>query len=849
MIPRRLRLHNFLSYRDCTLDFAGLHIAALSGRNGDGKSALLDAMTWALWGEARGRIEDDRILLGAHEMLVSFEFEVDGERFEVVRKRTRGKGAGALDLFHLGPEGFKTTRTGATTRETQAYITHVVRMDFVTFVNSAFIAQGRSNEFTSKQPADRKEVLRKVLGLERYELLADRANDRKKDAATRARELDRNLGQAREEAARLPEVEAAITVAAVERQELEPALAETGRRVAELQQAHIEYDRQERDAADAGRALAGSERAIQVSRETIAALERQAEGLADLLGRASAIEARYAELLTVRAEESAAAAKFAGCRQHEQAAAVAERELATARSALEMRATTTREQLDAVTRLAGEAAALRAREAALSGRRTQLAGLQQDVETARRDESELQAKSAGFAAEAEQLRTRAAELKAKETQLEGAAECPVCRAPLGEAEAARVRADYAVERRAMGERYRTAMAEAQQCQEKARSAREAAGRLQEDLAAAERDLQREAREIAGELATAAQAEARLPVLLAEIEDVLAALREERYAPGAREAAAAAKAALAAIAYDPAVHQALRERLHALATAGEDAIALSRARASAEGLDERAARERDILAERVAAHDAHEGRMAAARAALAAIPDVPARLAAAERDAASLRQRHDALTLQIGRLQQQRDTLHALVAKIETTGDEVAALKDEERAYADLSGAFGRNGVQAMLMEQSLPRLELIANELLDRMTDGRIQVTLATQRQTAAGQTKETLDIRISDDLGTRDYEMYSGGEAFRVDFALRIALARLLAERAGASLPTLIVDEGFASQDQDGIDRLVEALTLISSEFRLILVVTHIEELRERFERRIEVTKTLRDGSLARVV
>ena len=58
----------------------------------------------------------------------------------------------------------------------------------------------------------------------------------------------------------------------------------------------------------------------------------------------------------------------------------------------------------------------------------------------------------------------------------------------------------------------------------------------------------------------------------------------------------------------------------------------------------------------------------------------------------------------------------------------------------------------------------------------------------------ETLDIRISDEVGTRDYEMYSGGEAFRVDLALRIALARLLAERAGATLPTLIIDEGFAT-------------------------------------------------------
>jgi exonuclease SbcC len=135
------------------------------------------------------------------------------------------------------------------------------------------------------------------------------------------------------------------------------------------------------------------------------------------------------------------------------------------------------------------------------------------------------------------------------------------------------------------------------------------------------------------------------------------------------------------------------------------------------------------------------------------------------------------------------------------------------------------------------------------MTGGRIQLSLHTQKETARGTVLETLDVRISDDLGTRDYEMYSGGEAFRVDFALRIALARLLAETAGADLPTLIIDEGFGSQDQEGVDRLMEALNAISAEFRLILVVTHIDEMRERFERRIEVTKDAERGSFARVV
>jgi len=146
------------------------------------------------------------------------------------------------------------------------------------------------------------------------------------------------------------------------------------------------------------------------------------------------------------------------------------------------------------------------------------------------------------------------------------------------------------------------------------------------------------------------------------------------------------------------------------------------------------------------------------------------------------------------------------------------------------------------------------------MTTGRIAVQLRTEKKLQSGVIADSLEIRVSDDAGTRDYAMYSGGEAFRVDFALRIALARLLARRAGAELPTLIIDEGFGSQDAEGIDRLVEAINAISGvhqegdgpvhePFELILVVTHVEELRERFERRIEVSKDPERGSRVRVV
>lgn len=181
--------------------------------------------------------------------------------------------------------------------------------------------------------------------------------------------------------------------------------------------------------------------------------------------------------------------------------------------------------------------------------------------------------------------------------------------------------------------------------------------------------------------------------------------------------------------------------------------------------------------------------------------------------------------------------------------ELENVAKEEKIYEALAVAFGKKGIQAMLIDGALPEIEEEANRLLARMTDNRMNVKMETQRayKTKKEETVETLDINISDELGTRRYEMYSGGEAFRIDFALRIALSKLLARRAGAPLPTLIIDEGFGSQDTSGRERLVEAINSIQDDFEKILVITHIEELKDSFPVRIEVTKTA-EGSMIEV-
>ncbi len=201
----------------------------------------------------------------------------------------------------------------------------------------------------------------------------------------------------------------------------------------------------------------------------------------------------------------------------------------------------------------------------------------------------------------------------------------------------------------------------------------------------------------------------------------------------------------------------------------------------------------------------------------------------------------------GSISQRLDQISESETELKIQKESRSKIENELSILNDLAIAFGRGGVQALLIEAAIPRLEDETNSLLSRMTDGRLALQLHTQRERRTSKEDdpiETLEVTISDEIGTRPYEMFSGGERFRVDLALRIALSKLLAWRSGAQLPTLFIDEGFGTQDADGRDKIVDVIKAIEDQFKRILVITHMDEIKEAFPVRIEVSREAGSGS-----
>ena len=232
--------------------------------------------------------------------------------------------------------------------------------------------------------------------------------------------------------------------------------------------------------------------------------------------------------------------------------------------------------------------------------------------------------------------------------------------------------------------------------------------------------------------------------------------------------------------------------------------------------------------------------------LASLPQLSEELTRAEAEYRTLTAQRSRAQEAVGSIKAKLQHCDDLAKKKQETEARLTGVLEEAGIYTELARAFGKTGIQALLIETALPEIESEANHLLGRMTDNRMHVRFETQRETKKGTVQETLDINISDELGTRNYEMFSGGEAFRINFAIRIALSRLLARRAGAPLPTLIIDEGFGTQDSTGMEKLIEAINSIQEDFDKILVITHMEDLKDAFPVRIDVTKTAEGSTIS---
>jgi exonuclease SbcC len=850
MIPVELRVRNFMCYRDGVppLDFEGIHLACLTGANGHGKSALLDAMTWALWGKARAKRDDELIHLGESEMEVEFTFNLGGTVYRVLRKRDSTKrGRTLLDLQVLSPEGGGEYQSIAESgiRATQEAIIRLLRMDYETFTNSAFLLQGKADAFTTRTPAERKQVLGDILGLGLYDEYEQRAKEKARARDRQVAELEGLLRDIDVELARQPEHEAALEQAETRVAELSASVKEAEALLQDLQQELQRLQHQQTSLKALESRLAQSERELKEIEVQIRDRRRRLSEYETALAERQRVEEGYAALGSAREAEGAWSERLSHVVRFQEQQRELERAVDAARRELDLAWGRLSARLGDLERLAGE---LPAHERELMSVRTRVADLVERQAERDAAQAELQAlaeDAAGLKVRNEQLRTEMEALGEKRDLLgreAGAAQCPLCGQALTEQHRAQLLDEVHAEGTALAGTYRANTARGSEIQAESKRLKAEIQRLDRQLAGHPAQQRQEA-QLEQALAQAQGAAAELESVRADAAKLEKRLHDGEYAPAQQAELARLLGELDALGYDPDAHEKARTNVAALA---KFEALHQRLQTALERIDE----ERSLLEElqgRQARWQKTVANDQAERATLAGevgrLPHVSKRVEVRAQEMEELRAESSKARLALGAAQQRLDHCRYLATERERRLKDRRRVAEEKAVYDELRLAFGKKGIQAMIIEASIPEIEFEANRLLARMTDGRMHVRMETQRETLKGDTLETLDINIADELGTRPYELFSGGEAFRVNFSIRIALSKLLARRAGAQLQLLVIDEGFGTQDSEGRERLVEAINSIRDDFARILVITHIEELKDAFPVRIEVVKTV-DGS-----
>ena len=1003
MIPLSLSLRNFLSYGEEVppLDFTQFHVACLTGGNGHGKSALLDGITYALWGQARkSRSDEELCRIGAREMRVDFDFALGEKHFRVIRSWRRTKrGVPALDLQVESDGVFRTLSEGEGINPTQRRINELLSMDYDTFVNSAFIVQGRADEFTQKNARQRKEILGRILGLGRYDQLQGMARVRYQEhqrqseiQQTRLGELDvelakregyeselrtvddhltvlgseissREKAQAELEAQRLELVKIRQRVAELEREQ--QRVAERAQQVsAELEnlreqqrqdskilaaaesierdfatynQLRTQIDLIEQRAKEHGELEAQrrqlAERIAQARQEverqqerwaaTLGERQRQLDEHQALLNREQTIAIRYAQFKTL--SEQVQALEQARIRYEDLLGERRrlEHELSLAEQTRKNQRQALAKQLEQLERAIAEEKTLEAHIHQLQAQRTQLQAKVEERDRLKDEGSDLNIQ---ITERQQKLRAEEEELTNERQQVQvltssDDANCPLCGSTLDAEHRQQVAAELSQreDRRqecitSLGSELATLDDQLQKMRARYKALGGEIAPLQQvhqDLAAGEarlgqlRESATEAQSLAEQLAAldrelsdqlyALSEREHLSKLAGEIEllgysstehealgQKLAELRpvetehtrlqdaknqaerlkseqaeaqnqldradrqlaEAHYAHEERQQLGQVEQQLATLGYDGAEHQRLRRQQDDLRDSARQFERLQYARqrrASSDESRERYEAEASTLAEQLQTAQKERERL---HERAGELEDVDRQLGENQAQLEKLRAERD-------RHLQRRGNLEALCARCAELAQERDELRQELQdtqrqtwIYQQLDKAFGKDGIQALIIENAVPQIAEEANAILARLTDNRIQVAFESLRDLKKGGTRETLDVKIADEVGERSYHLYSGGEAFRTNFALRIALSKVLAMRSGTRLHTLFIDEGFGTQDEQGLEQLIEAIQKISEDFKKVLIVTHLDQLKSAFPVQIEVAKHPDSGS-----
>lgn len=197
------------------------------------------------------------------------------------------------------------------------------------------------------------------------------------------------------------------------------------------------------------------------------------------------------------------------------------------------------------------------------------------------------------------------------------------------------------------------------------------------------------------------------------------------------------------------------------------------------------------------------------------------------------------------------TLQQLIDDISTIDEKLMSIQKQYQQYSHLSEiTSGKNGFRISLERYILAayfeRMLLYANQILMKMSQGRYQLYRRDQRSKGNGKQGLELDVLDLENGILRDVKTLSGGETFKAALSLALGMSQMIQSHAGGiTLQTLFIDEGFGSLDSQSLDQAIACLMELQEDNKLIGIISHVSELKERIDHKIIVTRNYQQSNI----
>jgi exonuclease SbcC len=858
MNPVQIKLSNFTSYKDETVNLEGIDIAVATGENGAGKSSLVtDAITWCLFGEgSKGgkKALNDYVKRGEQECRVEIQFMLGREIYRVVRHRSAAKDKTLLEFFVQEVDGDSgvpnwVARSGKGIAETQEIIEKTLRMDYRTFTSSSLILQGKADSFSSDMTdAERKEALARILGLDIWDQLQEKVKQQLKD------------------------LNGKLSILAGKKTPLAAKVnsgAETKKLLDEAQREHSgiqsNLNSLKNQMVELNKKLA-SETALQSSlKDNEGLLQQKKSELSANVQEITTLKSKNARLKTILENKEKVDKALEDEKALTQEITVLEVEVGKK----QLLADQLKEAHSALSMGRQDKSKLEMDQADYDNEVAELNNIilkKGDIQEACEQEKELQEELQGhevrstehsdfeskITVQLGEVNNWDSEHKSRISGLESSIEAKkpmiatLHSVPCGDDLKSSCKLLASARTAAEEIKNLTIRLEEEQAEVNPHKAqydeqckmRDAIGYNKANHTACKNLLTevQKTSSLKPRLDAAESRKKELTKMLADIKDKLSTINldelQRKYTEvynllsGIDEKETLLSNKKAALTEAQKITKLKSELDNAAGVLPELKESLSKAEQKDHQLnDEICTLEEKINALKDQIDDLAIVRLKA--------DGLSGDIGQAETKAAELQK-------SIGRYEQNIEDVKKDEKDLNELELQEKDLRKDISTYEMLEQACGKkSGVPALIIENAVPEIERLANDLLNRVAGGRLQVRLDTQIEgKSTGAMQDVLRITVLDEGLPGPYQTFSGAERFIIDISLRVAISKFLSHRAGAEIKLLVIDEGFGSLDASGRQRILSAIEAIRQDFAKVIIITHLEELKDAFPRRIEVTK-----------